>query len=137
VARRLGEGVVVGQGQSKCRRSWLLPTRATILGRRLVRTSRSPLCSASSGRMSEKLMFHRNVASISYICCKSRSGCCIYYNSYTRMLQVFIHNVSSVFKMHVASVFVWMLHMFRTYIATASLRWFRVFFRCFFNYLVF
>jgi hypothetical protein len=36
----------------------------------------------------------------------------------TRMLQASILNVSSVFQMHVASVFIWMLHMFHTYVVS-------------------
>jgi hypothetical protein len=42
-------------------------------------------------------MFQRYVASISDGCCKNRSGCCIYCNSCTRMLQRSVTNVSSVF----------------------------------------
>jgi hypothetical protein len=37
------------------------------------------------------------VSSVSCECCKSRSGCCICCNGYTRMLQVSVLNVSSVF----------------------------------------
>jgi hypothetical protein len=62
----------------------------------------------------------------SYGYCKSRSGCCIRCNGYTRMLQVSIPNVSSVFRrmlqvffLDVAYVshicckrFIWMLHVF-------------------------
>jgi hypothetical protein len=42
-------------------------------------------------------MFHLNVVSVSCGYCKSRSGCCIYCNGYTRMLQTFVLNVSVVF----------------------------------------
>jgi hypothetical protein len=33
------------------------------------------------------------------------------------MLQAYVSNVSSVFQTYVASVFIWMLHMFYTYVA--------------------
>jgi hypothetical protein len=42
-------------------------------------------------------MFQRYVASISYRCCKNRSGYCICCNGYTRMFQASVLNVSSVF----------------------------------------
>ena len=42
-------------------------------------------------------MFQRYVASVSYGCCKSRSGCCTCYNGCTCMFQVYVPNVSSVF----------------------------------------
>jgi hypothetical protein len=52
-------------------------------------------------------------------CCKSRSGCCICCNDCTRILQVSIPNVSSVFfHTYVANVFIWLLHMFHTYIVS-------------------
>jgi hypothetical protein len=59
-----------------------------------------------------------HVVSVSYGCCKSRSGCCICCNGYTRMLQAYVSNVSSVFQTYVANVFIWMLHMFHTYVAS-------------------
>ena len=34
-----------------------------------------------------------------------------------RMLQTFVHNVSSVFYLYIVSVFIWMLHIFHTYVA--------------------
>jgi hypothetical protein len=37
---------------------------------------------------------------------------------YTRMLQTFVPNVLSVFRMYVTRVFIWMLHMFYTYVAS-------------------
>ena len=37
------------------------------------------------------------VARISHGCYKSRSGCCIYCNGYTRILQAFVPNISSIF----------------------------------------
>ena len=36
----------------------------------------------------------------------------------TRMLQASVTNVSSVFQMYAASVFIWMLHIFHTYVAS-------------------
>jgi hypothetical protein len=38
-------------------------------------------------------MFQRYVASVSYVCCKNRSGCC---NCFRWMLQAFVQNVSSI-----------------------------------------
>jgi hypothetical protein len=38
------------------------------------------------------------------------------------MLQASVPNISSIFKMYVASVFVWMLHMFHTYVASVLFR---------------
>jgi hypothetical protein len=63
-------------------------------------------------------VFLLNVACVSSGCCKSRSGCYTCCNRYTRMLQVYVLNVSSVFSDYVASVFISMLHMFRTYVAS-------------------
>ena len=37
----------------------------------------------------------------------------------TRMLQAYVPNVSSVFQTYIANVFIWMLHMFHTYVACA------------------
>ena len=37
----------------------------------------------------------------------------------TRMLQASVPNVSSIFQTYVASVFIWMLHMFHTYVASS------------------
>jgi hypothetical protein len=42
-------------------------------------------------------MFQTYVTSFSYGCCKSGSGCCICCNGCTRMLQVSVPNVSSIF----------------------------------------
>jgi len=36
----------------------------------------------------------------------------------TRMLQASVPNVSSVFQTYIASVFIWMLHMFHTYVVS-------------------
>ena len=70
-------------------------------------------------------VFQRYVASVSYGCCKSSSGYCICCNGYIRMLQMSIPNILFVFFrrksqvclsgycicfIHVASVFIWMLH---------------------------
>jgi hypothetical protein len=41
-------------------------------------------------------MFQRYITSVLYRCCKSRSGYCTYCNGYTRMIQVYVPNVSSV-----------------------------------------
>ena len=72
-------------------------------------------------------IFQRYVTSVSYGCCKSRSGCCICCSGCTRMLQAFVPNVSSIFLdvsckcvyLDVAYVyhiyckcFIWMLCMF-------------------------
>jgi hypothetical protein len=38
-------------------------------------------------------MFQSYIASVVYWCCKSRSGCCTCYNSYTCMVQVYVLNV--------------------------------------------
>ena len=40
----------------------------------------------------------------------------------TRMLQASILNVSSIFQTYAASVFIWMLHMFHTYVASVLSR---------------
>jgi hypothetical protein len=71
-------------------------------------------------------MFQRCVTTASYRCCKSKSGCCICCNGYTRMLQMSVPNVSSVFLdisckcvyldvacvLHICcTCFIWMLHM--------------------------
>jgi hypothetical protein len=43
-------------------------------------------------------VFRRYIVSVSYGCCKSRLGHCICCNGFVRMLQAFVHNVSSVFQ---------------------------------------
>ena len=63
-------------------------------------------------------MFRTYVSSVSCGCCKSRSGCCICCNDCKRMLQLSVPNVSSVFSDVCAIVFIWMLHMFHTYVAS-------------------
>jgi hypothetical protein len=89
-------GFIAGRAQARCRRSWPLPGRTTILGRRLPRTSHSPVCFASSGRRRASnacfksmfqvfQIFHKSIASVSYECCKRRSGCCICCNTCTYM----------------------------------------------------
>jgi hypothetical protein len=40
----------------------------------------------------------------------------------TCMLQASVPNVSSVFEMHVVSVFIWMLHIFHTYVTSVLSR---------------
>jgi hypothetical protein len=49
-------------------------------------------------------------------------GCCICCNGCTHMLQASVLNVSSIFHMYVASVFIWMLYMFHTYGASVLSR---------------
>jgi hypothetical protein len=43
-------------------------------------------------------LFHLDVACVLFECRKSRSGCCTCSNGYTRMLQVYVPNISAVFK---------------------------------------
>ena len=50
-------------------------------------------------------MFQRYVASVSYGCCKSGSGCCIWCNGCTRVLQASVPNVSSIFFKRMLQVF--------------------------------
>jgi hypothetical protein len=75
-------------------------------------------------------VFHTDVA-------KGGSGCYICCNGCTRMFQASVPNVSFVFHTHVASVFIWMLHMFHTYVTSVlcayciCLQWF-LFFQVFF-----
>jgi hypothetical protein len=45
-----------------------------------------------------------------------------YYNGCTRMLQASVSNISSIFQTFVASVFIWTLHMFYTYVASVLSR---------------
>jgi hypothetical protein len=83
---------------ARCWHNWPLPCRATILGRWLAGTDRPPLCYTLLGRRVKNArckcmfqvfqMFHKYVASVSYGCCKTRSGCCICCNGCTCMLQV-------------------------------------------------
>jgi hypothetical protein len=40
------------------------------------------------------------------------------FNGCTLMLQMSIPNISSVFQTYVASVFMWVLHMFHTYVVS-------------------
>jgi hypothetical protein len=54
-------------------------------------------------------MLQRYVASVLY-------GCFICCNSYTRILQAFVRNVSYVLDVR-RKCFIWMLHMFHTYVA--------------------
>jgi hypothetical protein len=72
---------------------------------------------------------------------ESKSGCCICCNGCTCMSQRSVTNVSSVFfRTYIASVFIWMRHMFHTYIrcmclsgCCVCLQWFSSVFRCFFK----
>jgi hypothetical protein len=91
-------------------------------GRRLLLSSRAP---SSSRRWVQHVdvalestccvglfqvfqMFHKYIAIISFVSCKSRSRCCICCNGCTRILQVFVPNVSSFFRC--------MLHKFHIYV---------------------
>jgi hypothetical protein len=60
-------------------------------------------------------LFHMDVRLQCSICC---NGC-------TRMLQASIINVSSVFLDVVASVYIWMLYMIHTYVASVAFRCFK------------
>jgi hypothetical protein len=145
VARHTGEGSSLAEPEPKNRRSWPLPDHATILDCQLTGTGRSLLCSALHGRRVKNAcykhtfqVFHRYVTNVSDGCCKSRSGYYICCNSYTRMLQASILMFHLCFLMYVANVFIWMLHMFHTYVASVYIdvayacNGFQVFFRCFF-----
>jgi hypothetical protein len=68
-----------------------------------------PICSKCMFQM-----FQRYVASILYGCCKSRSRCCICCKCFRGMVQAFIQNVLSCM---LQAVFIWMLHMFHTYVS--------------------
>jgi hypothetical protein len=54
---------------------------------------------------------------VRYKCCKSRSGCRLFYNGYTRMLQVSIQKCFIYFRcmLPLASAFIWMLYMLQCY----------------------
>jgi hypothetical protein len=67
-------------------------------------------------------MFQRYVVSISYGCCKSRSECCIYCNSYTRMLQTSVPNVSSVFRCMLQVFFLDVAYVPHKYVASVLSR---------------
>jgi hypothetical protein len=67
-------------------------------------------------------MFHRYVASVSDGCCKSTSRCCICCNSCTRILKGLLPMFHLCFRTYVASMFIWMLHIFHTYVACVSSR---------------
>jgi hypothetical protein len=84
-------------------------------------------------------VFQRYIASVSYRCCKSRSGCCICCNDYARMFQVYVLNVSSIsnvrykyFHMDVAKVdlnvaYACIFQVFHTSIASISSRCYIIF----------
>jgi hypothetical protein len=61
-------------------------------------------------------MLQKYVARVSYGCCKRDVAYVAMV--YTRMLQTCVPNVSYVFETYVASVFIWMLLMFHTYIVS-------------------
>jgi hypothetical protein len=56
-------------------------------------------------------VFHTDVAKVDW-------GVAFVAMVYTHMLQASVSNVSSVFQTYVASVFIWMLHMFHIYVAS-------------------
>jgi hypothetical protein len=60
-----------------------------------------------------------HVASVLCGCYKSRSGCCICCNGYTHILQASVPNVSIISYIR-CTCFMWVLHMFHTYIASVS-----------------
>ena len=62
-------------------------------------------------------VFYMYVASVSCECCKTRLGCCICCNGYTHMLQASVPNISDVSD-GCCTCFVWMFHMFHTYVAS-------------------
>jgi hypothetical protein len=62
--------------------------------------------------------FHMHVASVSCGYCKSRSGCCICCNSYTRILETSVPNVLSISSDVYCKCVIWMLHMFHIYVAS-------------------
>jgi hypothetical protein len=76
VARRPGEGVIAGRAQASRRRSWPLPSRAIILGRRLTGIGRSPaLCCVERKKKGKNRIFQEYISSISdvsEVCCKCR-----------------------------------------------------------------
>ena len=64
-------------------------------------------------------MFHLDVACVLSGCCKSRSGCCTCCNGYTHMLQASVSN-ASVVSDGWCTCFIWVLHIFHTYVAIIS-----------------
>ena len=74
--------------------------------------------------------FVQNVSSVSDVCCKRfLSGYCI---CFTPMLQEFVRNVSAIsvvccnkcFHVVICKCFIWMLHMFHTYVAIVCSKYF-------------
>jgi hypothetical protein len=79
-------------------------------------------------------MLQVHVLSVSCGCCKSRSGCCICCNDCTHILQVPVLMFLLFFQTYVVSVFIWMLHMFCTYVASILSEcciYLQLFFKCF------
>jgi hypothetical protein len=80
-------------------------------------------------------MFGRYVLSVPCGCYKCRLRFWIGCNNCTRMLQVSVSNVSSVFfQTYVTNVFIWMLHIFYTYIVSVlsgCCICLQLFFKCF------
>ena len=64
-------------------------------------------------------LFQRYVASVSYGCCKNRSGCCTCCIGYTCIIQVYVLNISFVLDV-CCNCFICMLHMFPM---TARVSW--------------
>jgi hypothetical protein len=82
-------------------------------------------CKCFRGMLRVFQKFVQNISSIPDVCCK-RSDLDVAYVShicYNYMFQMF-QSYLSVSDFHVASVFIWMLHIFHTYVATVCSRWF-------------
>jgi hypothetical protein len=75
-------------------------------------------------------MLQRHVASVSYVCCKSKSGCCICHNGCTCMLQTYVSNVSYIFSDACCICFTHIFQVFYLDIVYV-LQWFLNVFRCF------
>jgi hypothetical protein len=106
VARRLGEGVIAGRARPIEGTAGCCQAAPSSSAAGLPESVVPLLCVASKERRRVKTayfksifqvfqMFQRYVASVVYRCCKSRSGCCIYWNGYTHMFQMYVPNVSS------------------------------------------
>jgi hypothetical protein len=74
--------------------------------------------------------FQRYVVIVSYGCLQKQIGgcctcwiCCKCFRSTLQIFQRFVQNVSSV-QMYVASILIWMLHMFHTHVATICSKYF-------------
>jgi hypothetical protein len=94
-------------------------------------------------------MFHLDVAKVDlmlrmlqwlYTCCKCMFSCfkhmlqvffskyCICYSGYTCRLQMYVPNVSPILDL-CCKCFIWMLHMFQTYVVSVYFRMFHIYFR--------